>query len=289
MSAFYEPSLLRRQMLWGLVGGLLAITAVPLVVIWLNSLSVMPGDPLLVRASVLEATGWPWQALLGLELGLGFGFGVTVGLAVPPMEGSGQAVAVRTVLHFLVSSGLFAGLCWVCGLVRGSWQTWLTLLGMYWCAYAVVWLMRYLHWRWELRRIRERLGLAQPETPERIWSLRSIRGYLPLAAAVELAVPPVLRLLERSSDIPVLTGLLYPYVLLPFFCLVTGWSVGRRRGPALLYPVACGLLTVPCVFWLYNGSALFQAGVAAGFALGGNLAGALCSRLKRGGERRENP
>ena len=289
MSAFYEPSLLRRQMLWGLVGGLLAMTAVPLVVIWLNSLSVMPGDPLLVRASVLEATGWPWQVLLGMELGLGFGFGVTVGLAVPPMEGGGQAVAVRTVLHFLVSSGLFAGLCWVCGLVRGSWQTWLTLLGMYWFAYAVVWLMRYLHWRWELRRIRERLGLAQPETPGRIWSLHPIQGYLPLAAAVELAVPPVLRLLERSSDIPVLTGLLYPYVLLPFFCLVTVWSVGRRRGPALLYPVACGLLTVPCVFWLYNGSALFQAGVAVGFALGGDLAGALCSRLKRGGERRENP
>lgn len=289
MSAFYEPSLLRRQMLWGLVGGLLAMTAVPLVVIWLNSLSVMPGDSMLVRASVLEATGWPWQVLLGVELGLGFGFGVTVGLAVPPMEGSGQAVAVRTVLHFLVSSGLFAGLCWVCGLVRGSWQTWLTLLGMYWFAYAVVWLMRYLHWRWELRRIRERLGLAQPETPGRIWSLHPIQGYLALAAAVELAVPPVLRLLERSSDIPVLTGLLYPYVLLPFFCLVTGWSVGRRRGPALLYPVACGLLTVPCVFWLYNGSALFQAGVAAGFALGGTLAGALCSRLKRGGERRENP
>lgn len=288
MRAFYEPSLLRRQMLWGLVGGVLAMTAVPLVVIWLNSLSVMPGAPLLVRASVLETTGWPWQVLLGSELGLGFGFGVTVGLAVPPMEGSGQAVAVRTALHFLVSSGLFAGLCWACGLVRGSWQTWLTLMGMYWFAYAVVWLLRYLHWRWELQRIRERLGLAQPETTWGIWSLHPIRGYLAMAAVVELAVPPVLRLLERSSDIPVLTGLLYPYVLLPFFCLVTGWSVGRRRGPALLYPVACGLLTVPCVFWLYNESALFQAGVAAGVALVGNLAGAVGRHLKQGGERHED-
>ena len=82
MRDFYEPSLLRRQLLWGLVGGLLAMTAVPLTVIWLNSLSVMPGDPLLVRASVLEATGWPWQVLLAVELALGFGFGVTVGLAV---------------------------------------------------------------------------------------------------------------------------------------------------------------------------------------------------------------
>lgn len=282
MRDFYEPSLLRRQLLWGLVGGLLAMTAVPLAVIWLNSLSVMPGDPLLVRASVLEATGWPWQVLLAVELALGFGFGVTVGLAVPPMEGSGHAVAVRTALHLLVSSALFAGLCWVCGLLWGSWLTWLTLLGMYWFAYAVVWLLRYLHWRSELRRIRERLGLAQPETPGEIWSLRPIRGYLALAAVVELVVPPVLRLLEQSSDIPVLTGLLYPYVLLPFFCLVTGWSVGRRQGVALLYPVACGLLTVPHVFLLYHASALFQAGVAAAFALAGNLAGAL---VRQGKER----
>jgi len=282
MRDFYEPSLLRRQLLWGLVVGLLAMTAVPLAVIWLNSLSVMPGEPLLVRASVLEATGWPWQVLLAVELALGFGFGVTVGLAVPPMEGSGHAVAVRTALHLLVSSALFAGLCWVCGLLWGSWQTWLTLPGIYWFAYAVVWLLRYLHWRSELRRIRERLGLAQPETPGEIWSLRPIRGYLALAAVVELAVPPVLRLLEQSSDIPVLTGLLYPYVLLPFFCLVTGWSVGRRQGVALLYPVACGLITVPHVFLLYHASALFQAGVAAAFALAGNLAGAL---VRRGKER----
>ena len=280
MRDFYEPSLLRRQLLWGLVVGLLAMTAVPLAVIWLNSLSVMPGEPLLVRASVLEATGWPWQVLLAVELALGFGFGVTVGLAVPPMEGSGHAVAVRTALHLLVSSALFAGLCWVCGLLWGSWQTWLTLPGIYWFAYAVVWLLRYLHWRSELRRIRERLGLAQPETPGEIWSLRPIRGYLALAAVVELAVPPVLRLLEQSSDIPVLTGLLYPYVLLPFFCLVTGWSVGRRQGVALLYPVACGLITVPHVFLLYHASALFQAWVAAGFALGGILAGALVRQGK---------
>lgn len=275
MRDFYEPSLLRRQLLWGLMGGLLAMTAVPLVVIWLNSLSVMPGTPLLVRATVMEATGWPWQGLLAVELALGFGFGVTVGLAVPPMEGSGRAVAVRMALHLLVSSLLFAGLCWVCGLLQGSWQAWITLLGIYWFAYAVVWLLRYLHWRAELGQIREQLGLARPEQRKKSWGLGSIRIHLIMAAVVELAVPPVLRLLEQSGDIPVLTGLLYPYVLLPFFCLVTGWSIGRRWGVVLLYPVACGLLTVPHVFLLYNESALFQAGVAAVFALGGDLAGAV--------------
>lgn len=44
----------------------------------------------------------------------------------------------------------------------------------------------------------------------------------------------------------------------------------------------CAVLTVPHVFLLYNESALFQAGVAAGFALAGNLAGALRRRVKRG-------
>ena len=102
--------------------------------------------------------------------------------------------------------------------------------------------------------------LARLETLETLLGFRKegggppdARGYLALAAAVK----PVLRLMEGSSDIPVLTGLLYPYVLLPFFCLVTGWSVGGRRGPALLYQVVCSLLTVPHVFLLYKESAQF--------------------------------
>ena len=85
------------------------------------------------------------------------------------------------------------------------------------------------------------------------------------------------RLLAGEKNVRLLQLLL---VLLPFFCLVTGWSVGRRQGVALLYPVACGLLTVPHVFLLYHESALFQAWVAAGFALGGILAGALVRQGK---------
>ena len=47
-------------------------------------------------------------------------------------------------------------------------------------------------------------------------------------------------------------------------------------------PAACAALTVPHVFLLYNESALFQAGVAAVFALVGNLAGAIRRRLREG-------
>ena len=35
-----------------------------------------------------------------------------------------------------------------------------------------------------------------------------------LAGALELAVPPLFRLVEGGSDVPVLTGLFYPYLLL---------------------------------------------------------------------------
>lgn len=282
MKRLYEPGLLRQQLIWALLGGLLAMVLVPLAVIWLNSLSVMPGHnaSLIVRNAVLERTGWPWQRLLALELILAFAFGAAVGLAVPPMEGTGAAVTVRTAAHLLLSSGLYLGLCAVCGLWPGVWQGVLVLLGLYWFAYAVVWFLRYLHWRAEVRRLREGLGLAQPPAAGGVFQLRSIRAYFLLAAGVELGLPPLLRLLESGSDIPVLTGLLYPYLLLPFFGFATGWSAGRRCGPAVLYPVACGLLVIPWVFLLYNSSALFQVWMICVPALAGNLLGALAKRRK---------
>lgn len=286
MKKLYEPSLLRQQLTWALVCGLLAMALVPLAVIWLNSLSVMAGSTMsIVRQVVLDGTGWPWQALLALELALAFAFGASVGLAVPPMEGAGLAVAVRTAAHLLVSSILYLGLCAVCGLWPAVWQGRAVLLGLYWFAYAVVWFLRYLSWRAELDRIREGLGLASKPTAGGPFQVRTLRAHFALAAGVELLVPPLLRLAD-AADFPVLTGILYPFLLLPFFCFITGCSAGRRFGPALLYPLACGLLTLPWVFLLYNSSALFQAWAAALPALAGNLLGAL---LRRGGRKRTLP
>ena len=272
-----EPMLMRLRLGWGLLGGVVASVLMLLVVAWLNSLSVMPGDPLLVRAPVLEATGWSVPALLTVELAVSFAFGVCVGVAVPPMEGSGKGVAVRTAAHLVLSSVLFAGLCLLWGLPPSNWQGMTLLLGLYWFSYAVVWLLRYLTWRAELQQIRQELGLE----PGKEKTKKSLRAYLLMAAAVELAVPPVLRMVELGSDIPVLTGLFYPFLLLPFFCLATGWAVGRRLGIQLIYPPACGLLTVPGVLLMYNKTALFQVLVAAVFALTGTLMGVLCTWLKR--------
>nr|WP_326184306.1 hypothetical protein [uncultured Oscillibacter sp.] len=284
MKKLYEPALLRQQLLWAVICGLLAAVLVPLAVLLLNWATGMGGAaPVVVRQSVLTATGWPWQALLAAELALAFAFGASVGLAVPPMEGAGRAVAVRTTAHLLVSSVLWAGVCAVCGW-PAVWYGRLVLLGLYWFAYAVVWLLRYLSWRSELQRIREGLGLAPKPAAGGPFQVRPLRAHLLLAAAVELAVPPLLYLVD-APDVPVLTGIFYPFLMLPFFCLITGWSVGRRFGVSLLYPAACGLLPVPWVFLLYNSSALSQAWTAALFALAGNLLGALSRwRKERGHE-----
>lgn len=282
MKKLYEPSLLRQQLMWAVICGLLSAVLVPLAVLLLNWAIGSGGEaPVIVRQSMLEDTGWPWQALLALELGLAFAFGASVGLAVPPMEGTGAAVAVRTAVHLLVSSALWAGVCAVCGW-PAVWSGRLVLLGLYWFAYAVVWLLRYLSWRAELQRIREGLGLAPKPASRGPFQLRPLRAHLLLAAAVELLAPPLLRLVD-APDVPVLTGIFYPFLMLPFFCLVTGWSTGRRFGAALLYPVACGLLTLPCVFLLYNSSALFQGAAAALFALAGNLLGAALNRKREDG------
>ena len=264
----------RQRLLWAAVCGLLAVVAVLLFVAWRGSLAVPPEDPLLVRRAVLDALAWPVPAVLALELALAFGFGASVGLAVPPMEGPGTAVAAQTAAHLLCSSALFAGVCWICGLPPANWQGLLLLLGIYWLMYLVVWLLRYLRWRAELDAIRRALGLARPAAGG-VWQARLLKPYLLLAGALELLLPLVLRLLETGSDIPVLTGLFYPYLLLPFLCLAVGWSAGRRFGITWLLPVACGVLTLPCVFLIYNYTALFQAGAAFVFALAGNLLGAL--------------
>ena len=250
-----------------------------LFVAWRGSLAVPPEDPLLVRRGVLDALGWPVPAVLALELALAFGFGASVGLAVPPMEGPGTAVAARTAAHLLCSSALFAGVCWICGLPPANWQGLLLLLGIYWLMYLVVWLLRYLRWRAELDAIRRALGLARPVAGG-VWQARLLKPYLLLAGALELLLPLLLRLLD-PPDVPVLTQLFYPYLLLPFFCLAVGWSAGRRFGVALLLPVACGVLTLPCVFLVYNYTALFQAGAAFVFTLAGNLLGALVRRVRR--------
>ena len=157
-------------------------------------------------------------------------------------------------------------------------ETWLCLLGLLLLCYLLMWAVRYVGWRQDLRAIRKGVGL--PEEPERPgW--RKALPYAFLAAAVELVLPCLLRLAD-ARDVPVLTGIFYPFLILPLFCFFSGWSLAKRcRRLWLGYPVLCGVLTLPCVFLLYNSSALFQVWVAAIAALAGNLLGALRRKKKK--------
>ena len=94
-------------------------------------------------------------------------------------------------------------------------------------------------------------------------------------------LPVVLRLLD-PPDVPVLTGLLLPYLLYPVGGLFSGLSLGRRAGVCLLYPAEGGLLCLTTVLLLYNYTALPHCLLFVLPALAGNLAGAALSRKRPG-------
>ena len=91
--------------------------------------------------------------------------------------------------------------------------------------------------------------------------------------ALCLGLPALLGLLD-APDVPVLRGLLFPWLLLPVGCFFSGLSLGRRKGFCPLYPLVCALAALAAVFWVYNSSALPYCAVALGCSLAGDLAGA---------------
>ena len=99
--------------------------------------------------------------------------------------------------------------------------------------------------------------------------------------------PQLQRLLAFLSAedpaVPVFSGLLYPYLLLPLGSFLAGMALGRRRGFCPLFPIACFALYLPMVWLLFNSSALFHCFFAAVPALLGNTVGAFL-RKKRSAE-----
>lgn len=186
-----------------------------------------------------------------------------------------RRTALWSGVHFLLTAAVFSLAGWQCRWFPYR-ETWLCLLGLLLLCYLLMWAVRYVGWREDLRAIRKGVGL--PEEPERP-NWRKALPYALLAAGVELLLPWLLRLLD-ARDVPVLTGIFYPFLVLPLFCFFSGWSLAKRcRRLWLTYPVLCGALTLPCVFLLYNSSALFQVWAAAIAALAGGLLGALWKKL----------
>ena len=182
-----------------------------------------------------------------------------------------------SLIHFLLTAAVFSLAGWQC-----CWfpfrETWLCLLGLLLLCYLLMWAVRYVGWRQDLRAIRKGVGL--PEKPERPdW--RKALPYALRAATVELLLPWFLRALD-ARDVPVLTWLFYPHLILPLFCFFSGMSLAKRcRRLWLGYPVLCGVLTLPCVFLLYNSSALFQIWATAIAALTGGSIGALRKKIRK--------
>ena len=130
---------------------------------------------------------------------------------------------------------------------------------------------------------REKLGLAPGPSPLK-W--RETLPYLLFAALLCLLLPFVLRLCD-AGDVPVLSGLLYPYLLLPVGTFCSALSLGKRQGFCPLYPVVCAgfLLCFALLARLVSNVAdadMFPVAFAA--ALAGNLAGAALRRRGGAGE-----
>lgn len=254
---------------WGIV-------LVSLVFVLGNAFSIPApkgGALLMVSQAMAEAYGSPVTAALVQMLWSGL-----LGAALNTMEVP-FLLERRTLLwsgvHFLTTAALFSLAGWRCRWFP-MWESWLCLLGLLLLCCVLKWAVRFLEWQADIQAIRKSSGLETADPP---W--KTLAPYLLLAAAVELLLPPGLRLVD-ARDFPVLTGIFYPFLILPLFCFFSGCSLGTRlRRWRLLYPAACGALTLPCVYLLYNYTALFQVWVAGAAALAGGLTGTLLRRLKK--------
>ncbi len=231
------------------------------------------GSLLVVSENMAEAYGSPVTAALVQMLWSGL-----LGAALSTMEVP-FLLERRTLpwsgAHFLGTAAAFSLAGWRCRWFP-MWESWLALLGLLLLCYVLKWSVRFLEWQADIRAIRKSSGLDTAEPP---W--KSLVPYLLLAAAVELLLPPGLRLVD-ARDFPLLTGIFYPFLVLPLFCFFSGCSLGTRlRRWWLLYPAACASLTLPCVLGLYNYTALFQAWTAGVAALAGGLTGTALRRLKK--------
>lgn len=204
--------------------------------------------------------------------------GAEIGIATLPFADRGPSLLERTAVHFTLMAATVA--LWA-GLNFGQTGA---LFGLILLAsvYVLVWLGRWVGWYVEVAAIRAKLGLA-PGPSLLHW--RESLPYLVFALGLCLGLPALLRLAD-PQDVPVLSGVYFPFLLLPIGTFCSGVSLGHRHGFSPLYPVACALLSVAAVFLLFNGSALFHGGISLVCALLGNGVGTL---LKKRATREKNP
>lgn len=223
-----------------------------------------------VLASYIVGSRGPSAAVCLLCVGLG----ASAGAATLPFADDGKTLLLRSAAHFAVTSVLFVLLCARLGAGGGQLLAWEAVLFL---LYAVIWLGRWIGWYVEVMQLRTLLGLDAGPSPLK-W--RETLPYAPFVLLLCGALPLLLHWIDRTVvvDVPVLSGLILPYLLLPVAGFSSGLSLGKRQGVCPLYPVVCFLCYLPMVFLLFNYTALFHCFMVSVPALAGNVLGWLYRR-----------
>lgn len=206
------------------------------------------------------------------------GLGGAAGIATLPFADDGRQLLLCSGAHFVVTSVLF--LLLAVQYYGWYWEGLLLLEGMLALLYVLIWLGRWIGWYLEIVQLRTLLGLDAGPSPLK-W--RETLPYLPFVLLLCDILPLVLRWVEYQInggwiDIPVLSALILPFVLMPVGGFFAGVSLGKRQGVCPLYPVACFVCYLPMVCLLYNYTALSHCFMVAVPALAGNVMGWLYRR-----------
>lgn len=262
----------RQALIRATVGGLLGMAAY-LFLSWLLQPGYLFGASptfdftFCLNSLVPEALG----AVLGFLLW--FLFGAEIGIATLPFADEGKSLLLRSLGHF----GIMALTLWAWVILNFYSEPWpglaLTFLLPFALIYFLIWLGRWVGWYAEVAQIREKLGLSPKPS---FWKWRETLPHMAFSLLLCLIVPTVLRWCD-APDVPVLSGLFYPYLLLPIGCFCSGFSLGKRQGFCPLYPLSCVISTALFILTarLYShmaDSPLLV--IAPGFSLVGNLLGA---------------
>lgn len=213
-------------------------------------------------------------AALAVQLGLYFLMGAVVGVSTLPFADDGVTLVRRSLTHFAVTARALTLLVCLCGWNWGALPPLLIYLALLAMVYLLIWVARWVGWYAEVAAIREKLGLSPGPSPLK-W--KETLPYVPFALLLCLLLPAGLSFFD-APDVPVLTGLVYLYLLLPVGSFCSGLSLARRQGFCPLYPPLCALCFLAAVGLVYNASALPFCAVALCAALLGELAGCLLGR-----------
>lgn len=201
------------------------------------------------------------------------GLGGAAGVATLPFADDGKSLLLRSAAHFAVTSVLF--LLLMAQFYGWDWAVLLLLEGMLALLYTLIWLGRWIGWYVEVMQLRTLLGLEAGPTPLK-W--RETLPYVPFVLLLCDGLPLLLRWAEheiqRGSvlELPILSALLLPFVLLPVGGFFAGVSLGKRQGVCPMYPLACFVCYLPMLS-LVSTAALFHCFLAAVPALAGNVLG----------------